>query len=99
MRGAGARLRADCIGDVLTLYVNDQQIARVRDTTLGGGNVALLATAAYAIGGMDVTYRNFRVTTATTSATSVQAGWSGRAHFRIDRMAVAPPAFHLLIYV
>lgn len=69
VRGAWTRLRADCIGDTLTLYVNDQQIARARDTTLGVGNAVLFTTLTYTTGGMDVTYRNLRVSTATASAT------------------------------
>ncbi len=36
-------LRADCVGDTLTFYVNGQQIAQVRDATLTQGDVGLIA--------------------------------------------------------
>lgn len=36
-------LRADCVDDMLTFYVNGQQIARVRDATLTQGDIGLIA--------------------------------------------------------
>lgn len=37
------RLRADCIGDTLTLYINDQKLVSVNDSSFQGGDVGLRA--------------------------------------------------------
>ncbi|MBA3532020.1 MAG: hypothetical protein H0T73_08890 [Ardenticatenales bacterium] len=36
-------LRADCVSDTLTLYVNEVQVAQVEDSTFSGGRVGLIA--------------------------------------------------------
>jgi hypothetical protein len=56
---APTRLRADCIGDTLTLYVNGQKIAEGHDTTLATGQGGGFDASTYLSGGMDVVFRNF----------------------------------------
>lgn len=52
--------RADCIGDVLTLYINDKLVATAKDSTLTGGDVGLIA-GTYATPGTDILFDNFTV--------------------------------------
>jgi hypothetical protein len=51
-------LRADCVGNMLTLYVNGFQVASVQDATLKTGDVGLLA-GTFAQPGVDVVFDNF----------------------------------------
>ncbi len=53
-------LRADCIGDTLTLYVNGFQAASVQDGTLKSGDVGLLA-GTFSSPGVDIVLDNFVV--------------------------------------
>lgn len=53
-------LRADCIGDTLTLYVNDQKLAEVRDGELASGDAGLIA-GTYETPGTDIRFDNFVV--------------------------------------
>jgi hypothetical protein len=53
-------LRADCIGDALTLYVNGFQIASTQDGKLKSGDVGLLV-GTFAQPGVDVILDNFVV--------------------------------------
>lgn len=53
-------LRADCIGDTLTLYVNGVQLAQVKDATFTAGDVGLVA-GTYAAPGTDIRFDNFVV--------------------------------------
>jgi hypothetical protein len=53
-------LRADCIGDSFTFYVNGVQLAQVRDAALKSGDIGLLA-GTFALGGVDVIFDNFVV--------------------------------------
>ncbi len=53
-------LRADCVGDTLTLYVNGQQITQVHDPTLKHGDVGLLA-GTFTQPGVDIFFDNFVV--------------------------------------
>jgi hypothetical protein len=53
-------IRFDCIEDVLTLYVNGNQIDQQTDTEYTSGNVGLLA-GAYDIPGTDILFDNFFV--------------------------------------
>lgn len=53
-------LRADCVGDQLTFYVNGFQIAQAQDATLISGDVGLLA-GTFATPGADVVFDNFVV--------------------------------------
>jgi hypothetical protein len=58
-RGANVNhLRADCIGDTLTLYVNGEQVAQAQDSTLTHGDVGLLA-GAFSQPGVDIIFDNF----------------------------------------
>ena len=53
-------LRADCIGDTLTLYVNFNQVASVQDTDFPTGGVGVLA-GSFDEPGVDVLFQNFVV--------------------------------------
>jgi hypothetical protein len=54
------RLRADCIGDRLTLYVNGEKLAETQDTEFVSGDVGLIA-GAYQSAGTDIRFDNFIV--------------------------------------
>lgn len=54
-------LRADCIGENLTLYVNGQKVASASDATLKTGDVGLIA-GTYSEPGTDILFDNFLVT-------------------------------------
>jgi hypothetical protein len=55
-------IRADCIGEMLTLYVNGQQVSTAQDTTfLRGGAVGVFA-GTYDHPGTDIYFDNFIVT-------------------------------------
>jgi hypothetical protein len=51
-------LRADCVGNMLTLYVNGFQVASVQDATLKTGDIGLLA-GTFAQPGVDIVFDNF----------------------------------------
>lgn len=51
-------LRADCVGDALTFYVNGERVAKVHDSTLTHGDVGLL-TGAFSRPGVDMIFDNF----------------------------------------
>jgi hypothetical protein len=55
------RVRADCVGDSLTLYVNGQKVATATDTSLTTGDVGLIA-GTYNEPGTDILFDNFVVT-------------------------------------
>ncbi len=55
------RIKAECFGNSLTLYVNDIVLTSVTDTTLTSGDVGLL-TSTYEESGVDVHFDNFLVT-------------------------------------
>ena len=57
---AANHLRADCAGDTLTLYVNDEKVAEARDTDLTSGDVGLLAGASDQPG-VEILFDNFVV--------------------------------------
>ncbi len=55
-------IRADCIGNMLTLYVNGQQVSTAQDTTFkGGGDVGVFA-GTYDTPGAEIHFDNFIVT-------------------------------------
>jgi hypothetical protein len=55
-------IRADCIGEMLALYVNGQQVSTAQDTTfLRGGEVGVFA-GTYDTPGTDIHFDNFIVT-------------------------------------
>jgi hypothetical protein len=54
------QLRADCIGNTLSLYVNSTQVASVTDSSLTGGDVGLIAKT-YTVAGTDILFDNFFV--------------------------------------
>ena len=53
-------LRADCVGNALTFYVNFTQVATVQDADLVAGDIGLLA-GAFNEPGVDVLFQNFVV--------------------------------------
>jgi hypothetical protein len=53
-------IRADCIGDTLTLYVNGEKLAEVRDAEYPTGDVGLIA-GTYETSGTDIRFDNFIV--------------------------------------
>lgn len=58
---AANHLRADCIGDTLTFYVNSNQVASVQDTDFPTGGVGVVA-GSFTEPGVDVLFQNFTVT-------------------------------------
>ena len=62
MGNAQNHIRADCIGDTLTLYVNGQQVSTVQDAAFtSGGDVGIFA-GTYDTPGADIHFDNFVVT-------------------------------------
>ncbi len=53
-------LRADCIGNTLTLFVNGTQVATATDSTFTGGDVGLVAET-FTVAGTDLMFDNFFV--------------------------------------
>ena len=53
-------LRADCIGDTLTFYVNYNEVASAQDTDFANGDVGVLA-GAFSQAGVDVLFDHFMV--------------------------------------
>lgn len=58
--GTMNHLRADCIGDQLTFYINFTEVASVTDTDFRNGDVGLVA-GAFSEAGVDVLFDNFVV--------------------------------------
>jgi hypothetical protein len=58
---ASNKIRAECIGSTLTLYVNGSQVDSVTDTSFTSGDVGLIA-GTYEEAGTDVLFDNFVVT-------------------------------------
>ncbi|MBN2115717.1 MAG: hypothetical protein JW730_04060 [Anaerolineales bacterium] len=59
-KGTLNHLRADCIGNTLTFYINFTQVASATDTDLPSGDVGLLA-GAFSEPGVDVLFDHFVV--------------------------------------
>jgi hypothetical protein len=59
-QGASNHLRADCIGNTLTFYINYTQVATAQDTDLPNGAVGMLA-GAFDEAGVDVLFDHFVV--------------------------------------
>ena len=59
-KGASNHLRADCIGNTLTFYINYAQVAAAQDTDLPNGDVGVLA-GAFDEAGVDVLFDQFVV--------------------------------------
>lgn len=57
---ASNHLRADCIGNTLTLYVNGKKAASATDSKLTGGDIGLIA-GTYSAPGTDIMFDNFVV--------------------------------------
>jgi hypothetical protein len=54
-------IRADCIGNSLTLYINGQKVASIDDSTFSDGGQAGLLASANSIAGVDILFSNFVV--------------------------------------
>lgn len=59
--GQTNRIRVDCVGSTLTLYVNGQKLVEVRDRDLTSGDIGLIA-GTYSQPGTDVRFDNLVVT-------------------------------------
>ena len=57
---ANNHIRADCIGDILTLYVNGQQVATATDSSFSSGDVGLIA-GTFDISNTEINFDNFVV--------------------------------------
>ncbi|MFH1524789.1 MAG: zinc ribbon domain-containing protein [Chloroflexota bacterium] len=57
---ANNHIRADCVGNTLTLYANGAQIATATDDSFTGGQVSL-AAGTFEMGGVDILFDNFFV--------------------------------------
>jgi hypothetical protein len=53
-------LRADCVGNTLTFYVNGFQVAQAQDSALPSGDIGILA-GTFATPGVDIVFDNFVV--------------------------------------
>lgn len=53
-------MRADCVGDTLTLYANGQQLMQAQDDEFAAGDVGLIAST-YDVVGTDMLFDNFVV--------------------------------------
>jgi hypothetical protein len=54
------RLRVDCVGDTLILYIDGEKLLEVRDSDFSSGDVGVLA-GAYSTPGVDILFDNFEV--------------------------------------
>lgn len=54
------RIRLDCVGSTLTLYINDTQVDQQTDDEFASGNVGLIA-GTYEVAGTDILFDNFYV--------------------------------------
>ena len=57
---ASNHIRADCVGDSLSLYVNGEKLASANDSEYSNGDVGLLA-GAFDTTGTDIHFDNFSV--------------------------------------
>jgi hypothetical protein len=56
-------LRGDCVGDILTLYLNDAALLQVTDTSFSSGGIGVIVnTGVSGDGGVDVLFRDYTVT-------------------------------------
>jgi hypothetical protein len=55
-------LRAECVGEDLTLYANGVRLIRVQDQAFTGGDVGLIAGTPASTQGTDILFDNFIVT-------------------------------------
>jgi hypothetical protein len=55
-------IRADCIGEALTLYANGKQVSQAYDNSLTGGDAGLAVRSGRLEGGTDIRFNNFSVT-------------------------------------
>ena len=55
------RIRADCVGPLLTLYVNGYRLVQVVDSDFSSGDTGL-AAATYQTGDIDILFDNLLVT-------------------------------------
>ena len=58
--GASNHIRLDCVGSILTLYVNGEMVGQASDSALTNGDVGLYA-GTFEIAGTDILFDNFVV--------------------------------------
>ena len=58
-------IRADCIGEALTLYANGKQVSLAYNNSLTGGDTGLAVRSGKLAGGTDIRFDNFSVTSPT----------------------------------
>jgi len=58
-------IRADCIGEALTLYANGKQVSQAYDNSLTGGDAGLAVRSGRLEGGTDIRFNNFSVSSPT----------------------------------
>ena len=56
------RIRADCIGEALTLYANGKQVSLAYNNLIAGGDAGLAVRSGRLEGGVDIHFNNFSVT-------------------------------------
>ncbi len=59
---ASNHIRAQCVGETLTLFANGTQVSLAYDDSITGGDVGLVARSSRFIGGAVILFDNFRVT-------------------------------------
>jgi hypothetical protein len=62
--GTTNHIRADCVGEALTLYANGQQVSLAYNSSLTGGDVGLAVRSGNLEGGTDIRFDNFVVNSA-----------------------------------
>jgi hypothetical protein len=55
-------IRADCIGETLTLFANGKQVSLAYNNNLSGGDTGLVVRSGRLEGGVDIRFNNFIVT-------------------------------------
>ena len=55
------QIRGDCVGNRLTLYVNDERVIEAEDSAFKSGGVGLIVHSNHATAGADVVFDNFFV--------------------------------------
>jgi len=56
------RIRADCVGSRLSLFVNGSLLAEVTNSDLAGGSLAGISLRSLEVAGVDIVFKNFVVT-------------------------------------
>lgn len=60
--GSTNHIRADCVGETLTLYANGKQVSLAYNKSLTGGDTGLAVRSGAVLGGVKIRFDNFKVT-------------------------------------